>query len=90
MRKVMVTERLTLRPLELHDAESMEKLAGEKEVADTTLNIIDICTKYEFCEKAPKKRPDDGQFFYFYIFTLLHHLSILLTAFLISSSVKCV
>ncbi|MBB3128695.1 RimJ/RimL family protein N-acetyltransferase [Paenibacillus rhizosphaerae] len=39
MRKVMVTERLTLRPLELHDAESMAKLAGEKEVADTTLNM---------------------------------------------------
>lgn len=39
MRKFMVTERLTLRQLELHDAEAIEKLAGEKEVADTTLNM---------------------------------------------------
>ncbi|TQR46398.1 GNAT family N-acetyltransferase [Paenibacillus popilliae] len=39
MRKVMVTERLTLRQLELHDAEAIEKLAGEKAVADTTLNM---------------------------------------------------
>lgn len=39
MRRVMVTERLTLRQLELYDAEAIEKLAGEKEVADTTVNM---------------------------------------------------
>lgn len=39
MRKVMITERLTLRQLELHDAEAIEVLAGDKDVADTTLNI---------------------------------------------------
>ncbi|GIP35949.1 GNAT family N-acetyltransferase [Paenibacillus sp. J2TS4] len=39
MRKVMVTERLTLRQLELNDSEAIEKLAGEKDVADTTLNM---------------------------------------------------
>ncbi|GGD79248.1 GNAT family N-acetyltransferase [Paenibacillus nasutitermitis] len=39
MTKVMITKRLTLRQLELHDAEAIEKLAGEKEVADTTLNM---------------------------------------------------
>lgn len=39
MTNVMVTKRLTLRQLELHDAESIERLAGEKEVADTTLSM---------------------------------------------------
>lgn len=35
----LVTERLTLRLLELGDAEAIERLASEKEVADTTMNI---------------------------------------------------
>lgn len=39
MTNVLVTERLTLRPLELGDAEGIEELAGDKRVADTTLNI---------------------------------------------------
>lgn len=39
MSKVMVTARLTLRQLEFKDAEAMEKLAGEKDVADTTLSM---------------------------------------------------
>lgn len=51
---------------------------------------LNICTKYEFCEKVPKKRPDDGPIFLFLFSHYFNHLSILLTAFLISSSVKCV
>jgi len=39
MKTVLVTKRLTLRQLEPHDAESIERLAGEKDVADTTLNM---------------------------------------------------
>lgn len=39
MTKVMSTNRLTLRLLEYEDAESIERLAGEKEVADTTLSM---------------------------------------------------
>jgi len=39
MNMIMVTERLTLRPLELRDGEAMERLAGDREVADTALNI---------------------------------------------------
>ncbi|OXM17060.1 GNAT family N-acetyltransferase [Paenibacillus herberti] len=39
MVKAMVTERLTLRPLELQDAEAIESLAGNRDVADTTLSI---------------------------------------------------
>lgn len=39
MSMALVTERLTLRLLELGDAEAIERLASEKEVADTTLNI---------------------------------------------------
>ncbi|WP_020617398.1 GNAT family N-acetyltransferase [Paenibacillus daejeonensis] len=39
MTDVLVTERLTLRLLELSDAEAIEALAGDKRVADTTLNI---------------------------------------------------
>ncbi len=33
------TERLVLRPFEIHDAPSVEKLAGTREVAETTLAI---------------------------------------------------
>lgn len=39
MKTVLVSKRLTLRQLEPHDSESIEKLAGEKDVADTTLSI---------------------------------------------------
>lgn len=39
MTQVMVTKRLTLRQLEPRDAEAIERLAGEKDVAATTLNI---------------------------------------------------
>lgn len=39
MTTVLVTQRLTLRQLELRDAEAIEELAGEKDVADTALNI---------------------------------------------------
>ncbi|MBW7477335.1 GNAT family N-acetyltransferase [Paenibacillus oenotherae] len=35
----MVTRRLTLRQLELHDADAIEHLAGDKDVADTTLSM---------------------------------------------------
>ncbi|RED40306.1 hypothetical protein C7820_1466 [Paenibacillus sp. VMFN-D1] len=37
--------------------------------------LVDICTKYEFCEKVPKKRPDDGPIFLFlFSHTLLQSL----------------
>ncbi|WP_454193463.1 GNAT family N-acetyltransferase [Paenibacillus sp. Marseille-Q7038] len=39
MQPTFVTERLILRPLQLADAPSIQKLAGEKEVASTTLSI---------------------------------------------------
>lgn len=39
MTQVLLTKRLTLRQLELRDAEAIERLAGEKDVADTTLGI---------------------------------------------------
>ncbi|MBB6733882.1 GNAT family N-acetyltransferase [Cohnella zeiphila] len=39
MTEVMITARLILRALELRDAEAIETLAGDKEVADTTLGI---------------------------------------------------
>ncbi|WP_201001995.1 GNAT family N-acetyltransferase [Paenibacillus glycanilyticus] len=35
----LVSSRLTLRPLELADGEFIEQLAGDKDVADTTLNM---------------------------------------------------
>jgi RimJ/RimL family protein N-acetyltransferase len=36
---VLRTERLTLRPFEVRDAPDVERLAGDREVADTTLTI---------------------------------------------------
>jgi ribosomal-protein-alanine N-acetyltransferase len=36
---ILETERLTLRPFQLSDAEQVEKLAGDKQVASTTLNV---------------------------------------------------
>lgn len=39
MQPTFVTERLTLRPLTLTDAATVQKLAGEKTVASTTLSI---------------------------------------------------
>jgi RimJ/RimL family protein N-acetyltransferase len=36
---VLITERLLLRPFSLEDAPAVERLAGTKEVADTTLTI---------------------------------------------------
>ncbi|MCM3626645.1 GNAT family N-acetyltransferase [Paenibacillus glycanilyticus] len=39
MNQVLVSKRLTLRMLEAADAECIEKLAGDREVADTTLGI---------------------------------------------------
>lgn len=39
MTQTMITNRLTLRQLEFNDAEAIERLAGDKDVADTTLNM---------------------------------------------------
>ena len=39
MATILTTNRLTLRPLETGDAGPIERLAGDKEVADTTLNM---------------------------------------------------
>ncbi|ACT02776.1 GNAT family N-acetyltransferase [Paenibacillus sp. JDR-2] len=39
MLHALVSSRLTLRPLELADGEFIERLAGDKDVADTTLNM---------------------------------------------------
>lgn len=39
MQPTFVTERLMLRPLQLADAPFIQKLAGEKDVASTTLSI---------------------------------------------------
>lgn len=38
-RPTLETQRLTLRPFELTDAKDVQRLAGERAVADTTLNI---------------------------------------------------
>lgn len=39
MQPTFVTERLTLRPLQLTDASSIQQLAGQKDVASTTLSV---------------------------------------------------
>lgn len=39
MQPTFVTEKLTLRPLQLADAPSIQQLAGDKDVASTTLSI---------------------------------------------------
>lgn len=37
--RIIETERLTLRPFRPGDAQSVQRLAGERDIADTTLNI---------------------------------------------------
>lgn len=39
MQRILETERLSLRPFELGDASPVQTLAGEREVAQTTLSI---------------------------------------------------